>query len=628
MKIKGKKQQSNSKFRNKQWFLVFIAGILLISGLIFYSDSFNCSFQFDDANLITRNEKIINLGNYFKTSHWSDVNIRPLSYFSFALNYSIHEQDVWGYHLINILIHILTSFLVFLLARLIFQIVIGRDRINEKASNRNALIISLLFLLHPLQTMAVTYIVQRMTCMAAMFYILSVFLYGKGRLDYISGERSGRGILLIFCSILAGILAVMSKQIAVTFPVSLLLFELYFIRNKKGHVFKKYLIPGFFLLLAGVIFITVAGLLPRETDQFTRSEYLVTQFRVFIRYVQLLFIPIGQNVDYSMPISRSILGFQEIIGLLLFLGLIFLSVLLFKKNRIISFGIIWFFVTISVESSLIPIKDVIMEHRLYLPMFGFGLVLVETVYSVCKTNRVRYCNSGFIIILIILGILTYQRNKVWKTDYTLWKDCLEKTPDNKRAMTNFGYALVKQKKYKDGIKYYTKALEQDSLLIDAYFNRGIALFDIKKYDYAIKDLSKVIEHRRNSEVPYFFRGVSYAHVGKYPEAIRDLTKAIKLNPNIAESYKNRGIVYESTHNYMLALEDYNKSLDLDPSNKKLLINRSKANYMVRRFQDALKDVREAEKIGIKVDYNYIKMLELKIKNREDTIRPVYKIRKE
>ena len=602
----------------KMKFTWLALALIVIAGSVFYSNSFNASFQFDDANVIVLNEKISDMRNYANTNFWSKINIRPLSYSSFALNYAIHGENVWGYHLVNLLIHLINGFLVFILARFLIRLT-RNDRLSEQSANIISLFIALLFLLHPLQTMGVTYIVQRMTSMAAMFYLLAVFLYGKGRLAYIENKSKRHSYLLLSASVVSGILGVLSKQTAITFPLAFLFFELYFIRSKEGTYFKKYLLSGFTVIIVAFLVVAALGYLPRETENIGRGDYLVTQFRVFLNYLQLLFVPLGQSVDHGINVSRSLSGIQEIIGLIIIIGLLVLAYVLFKRQRLISFGIIWFFLTISIESSLIPIRDVMMEHRLYLPMFGFSIALLGSVYLLCGMSRKKYCTYGLAVIMIILGILTYQRNKVWESDYTLWKDSIRKNPENTRAMVNYGFALVKKDLYNEAIRYYTTAIEKDSSISKAYFNRGIAYFDKRQYKKAISDMTEVLKDERMVDaIPYFFRGTAYAHLRMLDMALADLSKSIELNPNVSESFKNRGLVYEMRQEYPRALVDYDIAFQLNPSNRKLLINRSKIHYLLKDYQKALDDILWAERAGLEVDNDYIRMLQVRVANPQDT----------
>lgn len=594
--------------------------IIVVAGLIFYSNSFKGSFVFDDLDTIMHNKTVVFLDDYSSLSFWTDINKRPLSFFTFALNYQAHQYSTFGYHLINFLIHILGAIFIYFLARLIFRQVDEDPEWNFKNIHYKSLFVALLFLLHPLQTMGVTYVVQRMTSLAAMFYLLAVFLYLKGRVLYSEDKEQKRRQAYWFIAggIFSGILAVLSKQNAVTFPLAFLFADLFFVRNKEGQPFKRYLGISFSLMIIGFMAVMAFGIVPAETSDISRTSYLLTQFKVILRYLQLLFLPIGQNIDHGIAVSQGI-GMFELLGMLVVAVLIFLAVFLYKKFRIISFGIVWFLLALSVESSIIPIRDVIMEHRLYLPMFGFSLVIVDLFYRLFKDKAKVYATGTLVVILVILGIMTYQRNELWKSPRALWEDSLSKNPGNARGMVNLGAAFIQERDYGNALKYYNNAINADTTLGMAYLNRGIALFDLGKYEFAVKDLSKAIAKEPKMEVSYFFRGVSYGHLKQYDKGIQDLSKVIKINPDFPEVYKNRGVLYELTHNYPEALEDFNEAIKRNPANKKLLVNRSKAYFMMRKFSEALKEIKEAEKYGIEVDYNYVRNIEERIARGEDTL---------
>ena len=173
------------------------------------------------------------------------------------------------------------------------------------------------------------------------------------------------------------------------------------------------------------------------------KEYFLTQFRVILTYIRLFILPYNQNLDYDYSVSTSFFQIKTFFSFLALLGILLSGVLLFKKYRLISFGIFWFFLTLSVESSIIPIsQNVIFEHRTYLPSFGFFLALTGAFYYFF---REKYLKIAVIIILMIAAVntvLTYQRNKIWKTEYTLWNDCVKKSPDKARANNNFGLCPV------------------------------------------------------------------------------------------------------------------------------------------------------------------------------------------
>lgn len=612
-----KDKKINSKSWNEKNFAWLSLIIIFLLTLIVYSNTFNVPFQFDDEKMILKNKYIRDIGSFGDLKIWTNVNKRPFSLFTFSLQYSDDENPV-PYHIVNFIIHVLASFIVYLLARLLFRIS-GKDP-GEKLSKIHwkALFVALLFALHPLQTMGTTYIVQRMTSLAAMFYLLAVFLYTSGRLKMINGS-GGKGIIFIILGVVSGLFALLSKQNAVTFPAAFLFVELFFIRSKEGKMYAKYVLGGFILILIAFFTLLFAGMMPGEATEFSRWEYFLTQFKVYLNYFQLLFIPYGQDVDHAINVSEFI-GFIEILGILFYAALIALAILLYKKYRLVSFGIAWFLLTMFVESGIIPIRDLMMEHRLYLPMFGFSMIIVSGLYYILEARSTKYLNYGLVAILLVMAVLTYARNETWGSWKSLWLNSVENNPDNVRALTNLGYGYIMEDNYKDGLLTYNKAIKEDTAFHPAYLNRGIALFDLQKYKLAINDFTVYIRNDSSSDIPFFFRGVSYGHVQMYPEAISDLSKAIEINPDFAGTYRNRGVIFEITGNYIDALKDFNKALELNPDDKLLLVNRSKANFMHRYYQRALNDAERAMSYGIQIDPNFVNELKKRLADpNRDTV---------
>jgi hypothetical protein len=181
--------------------------ILMVAGFLAYSNTFDASFHWDDEVQIVGNDDIHELSTYSKLSEWASLQKRPVSKFTLAVNWSLGGQNVLGYHIVNLMLHILTALLVYLLTKLTISSLSGDKRYDQRMTGAAALFVALLFLLHPLQTMAVTYIVQRMTILAALFYILAVYLYARGRMAYLSDASKRRSAIFILLAIFSGLLA-------------------------------------------------------------------------------------------------------------------------------------------------------------------------------------------------------------------------------------------------------------------------------------------------------------------------------------------------------------------------------------------------------------------------------------
>lgn len=381
---------------------------ITILGTIIYSNTFDASWHFDDNTAIVENYNIRDLKGAVLSggSRW-------IGFITFALNYQFGELDVFGYHLVNICIHLISAILVYFLVLLSFKTPFLKDtRISHYAAYLS-LASSLLFVAHPIQTQAVTYIVQRFTSLATLFYLLSLVFFIKARLQNLRGKRfyslSHLGYYL--GSLLAAYLAMKTKEISITLPAIILLYEFCFFSTSLRVLVRKlvYLIPfllTFFIIpfsrygielfgISGGTFIGIAevgdviGKATQETTAISRTDYFLTQFNVIVTYIRLLFFPVNQNLDYDYPISHTLFEFPTFFSFLFLAFIVIFGVWMFMRSRLISFGIFWFFITISVESSIIPIRDVIFEHRVYLPSVGFVIFLTVAIYQMMEQIKTK-----------------------------------------------------------------------------------------------------------------------------------------------------------------------------------------------------------------------------------------------
>ncbi len=359
-----------------------LIAIGLIAGVAFlaYSNTFHAPFHFDDLPNIVQNPLV-----HIRTLTWDQVErlvkvtyretIRVFSMLTFAFNFYFGEGDVFGYHLVNMIIHILAGVFLYGFLFLTFNLPHLKDTYGSIAY-KAALFASLIFISHPIQTQSVTYIVQRMASMGGMFYLLCMVLYVKGRLST-GGARFVWFGGLVVCYLLG----VFSKENVAILPVFLVLYEFYFFQNlelsPKG---KKIVITliGVVLVLGAIGFavwgrryieLTIAGY---EYRTFTMAERVLTQCRVVLYYVTLLIYPHPSrlNLDYDFPISRTILDPPTtLISILIIAGLLGYSIWAAKKRPMISFWILWYFGNLVIESSIFPL-EMVYEHRLYLPAVG------------------------------------------------------------------------------------------------------------------------------------------------------------------------------------------------------------------------------------------------------------------
>ncbi len=571
--------QQVKKFELNRYSDLFGLAIIILLGIIIYSNSFQCSFHFDDFHNIVDNTRIRNLADV--KSWWNFYPTRPLSIFTFAVNYHFSQLNVWPYHLVNLVIHLNNACLAGWLTLLIFSSPAMKDHPVSRHKRGIAFLTAILFVSHPLATQSVTYIVQRMASMVTLFYLLSLALYVKARL---SKTGITAKLMLFAGSFVSAILAMLTKENAFTLPLAFLLFELFFFRTKKPILnFKDYrLILLITTILSAIVIILLKGSLNvfktipptlGHAHPLTPLNYLFTQFSVIIKYIQLLFLPINLKVDYDFPVPDTIFGIRTLLSFLVILILIILAIFLFKRHRLISFGIFWFFLTLSIESGFIPIVDVIFEHRTYLPSFGFFLVLSSVVYIFLWDKFKFLAIAIFAVIIGSNSYMTYQRNKVWKDDLTLWSDNVSKAPDIARPICNRGYAYSTIGQWNMAVADYSKAIEIDPNYTDAWSNRGGAYGKLGQWDKTIADCSQAIRIDPTYFKGWFNRGDGYENLGQFDNAIADYTKAIGIDPAFAKAYSNRGIAYANLGQWDNAITDCSNAIRIDPGYAQAYYNR-------------------------------------------------------
>lgn len=334
---------------------------------------------------------------------------------TFALNYYFGKLDVFGYHLVNIMLHIANGVLLYFIllwtvnpnseersARSGVQQPNALSPMLSAKNFRIPLYASLIFVAHPIQTQAVTYIVSRSSVLATTFYLLTLFLFIKGFQSNPINSRNSINVYFIG-AFLASCLGMGTKQEAATLPFMLLVYDYYFISKGDWNVLKGHykIHLTMFSTLAVVLYLSFSGLktyisfdyakgIPMPQEQpITSIQYFLTQLHVIPYYIRLLFIPANLNLDYDWPVTRSI-DLSTVFFFLLLAFIIIAAIVLYRRARLVSFGIIWFFVTLSVTSSFVVIYDVIFEHRLYLPSIGFAVVMA---FMISKISELKIAMS-------------------------------------------------------------------------------------------------------------------------------------------------------------------------------------------------------------------------------------------
>lgn len=580
-----------------------VVALICLTAAVIYSNTFQAPFVFDDQYTIQENEKIRNLHNFYTP----DVlrTPRPLVDYTFALNYHFGKLQVFGYHLFNLLIHIANGILVFFLSQALFRKLSGA---YSKNIYLMALFAALVFTAHPLQTQAVTYIAQRYSSMAAFFYLASVFSYLMAR-DVNSGQRPLTRYGFFLASFFCGIFAFLSKQNSASLPLAILLLE-YACYDQTWKGWKKKLwiiLPG--VLLSGFFYaynmgvfrneLQIATLLDdvsevtHETKGIGRWQYLCTQFNVISIYIRLLLIPIHQMLDYSYPFKSGFFDGATPYAFF-FLAGVFIAGWRFRKtNPIIFVGILWFFITLSVESSIFPIRDALFEHRLYLPMFGFSVVAAYACERLFTKRRLP-ASVLAIVVVLSLSVAAHSRNAVWRSDIALWSDVVSKNPLNYRGFNNLGYSFMQRGDLNAALVNYDIALRLRPDYCISLSNKGVVLERMGQIDPAIALFRKALEYQ--PDFAFALKNLSsglrekadlLSASGKYYEAIEYYKEALRVMPGSVEGHTNLGVAYSRTGNKEAAVNQFKEALKIDPVSVEASANLGNTLYSQGKITEAL-----------------------------------------
>ncbi|MBF0556022.1 MAG: tetratricopeptide repeat protein [Nitrospirae bacterium] len=573
-----------------------IVHLLIIAAVcvIIYSNSFKAPFMFDDYTNIIEKNVIKDIGqdkdSYSLIS--PKANRRFVGVLTFALNYKLNGMDVAGYHVFNLIVHILSALAVYWLVMLIFRTPFFETFDPFLGRGLTAFFTALLFAVHPIQTSAVTYIVQRYTSLATLLCLVSVLAYVKSRL---TGSVPMR-YALYTVSIISAIAAMRTKEIAFTLPVIAVLLEFLFL---DGKLIKRilYLLP----LLLTMLIIPISILANKSPEaanaltialnpkiigsslnlasitDITRTEYLFTQFRVIVTYLRLLFVPVWLNLDYDYPVFRNFFKAEVVLSFLVVVSVFASAVYMLYKSlapnrsaaRLYSLGILWFFIALSVESSVIPIKDVINEYRVYYPSVGFFIaVIAVVVWMVEKRGRPAkvYAISALSLIIVLFSAMTMMRNEVWADRVKLWEDTARKSPNKARPHYNLGYDYIRQGRVDDAAREFQTAIKLKPDFADAYSNLGDIYAAQGRMDEALEAFKKAVQSDPNFAVAYNNLGTIYDERGQLEEAAANYRTAIRLKPDYIDARLNLGNLLIKAKQFNEAAMEFQGVLHFAPYN--------------------------------------------------------------
>jgi len=516
-------------------------GAVVGAVLLAYANSLGGSFHFDDESSIVEHPCLGDLGCTLRAG--GAVGARLVAYLSFGLNHRLGGLDPTGYHVVNILVHAGASLALLALARLTLELALRGRPLVPRHRDGAALLAALLFACHPIQTQAVTYVVQRMASLATLFYLLSLLLYARSRL----AERPGARAAFLASAVATAVLAMKTKEIAFTLPFAALLYDVAFLEGPlraRARALAPMLATALVIPLAWLDLgrglsgaVASAAVATRIQTEMPRLVYFLHEWPVVVRYLGLLLLPVGQSADPDL-LPRSDLATAPVIasGLLL-LALSGLGVALLLRprrpeGRVAGFGICFFFIAASVESSFIPFRDLMFEHRVYLPLAGAALAAAAGALAIVRfrPSWERPLAAAAALWVLALGAATVARNGVWRDEETLWRDTVAKSPWNARAHYHLGNALRERGDLAAAARLWQRATEL----------------------------------RPSFSSPWNQLGHLAAREGDIPRAIALIQRALEIDPKNAEARYNLAALLEQQGLHEEAVQHYRQFVATAP----------------------------------------------------------------
>ena len=624
------------KPEDRKYILISIA-IIVAVGFGVYANSLRGEFIWDDIAFVKDNEFIRSWDNISKLFARDAAKslapggggvkynfYRPLQMLTLMADYALWGLNPVGYHFTNVIFHILAGLAIFWLITILFD-----DWLL-------AIFTGALFVAHPVHTEAVAFISGRADPMALAFIMLA-FIF------YIRSLDSGKPIFYVL-TLLSYALAVLSRETSVIFPALLLLYHFSFKKKIKpapsGPIIA--VTAGYILLRSAMASRLLSG---ENIPSFSGALNRIPGFFAAITaYFRMLFLPLDLHMEYG----KALFKFSDpgaISGAVIFAGLVAYAFKERSRNKLVFFGILWFFITLLPQSNIYPIGAYMAEHWLYLPSVGFFLILANALTR-RKTGLSIAIACG---LLIFYSFLTIRQNRYWSKLIPFYERTLEFNRKSPRLLNNLGVAYHNIKEYDKAVEAYKKSLEYGPDYFETHCNIGSVYHDMGEYEKsetcykkeiainpeypkvynnlgalysdagkhkeAIGMYKKSIELDPGRMEIYFNLGLVYQNAGKYEEAIGAYSKAIELDPDYPNAYHDLGVTYHKAGEYEKAIEAYKKAIKLDPGSEEMYINLAMADEALGRAEDAIYAYKRAIKIdpGRAIAHNNLAILYFRAK---------------
>ena len=589
---------------------------LCCMGLLAFYGTLHSPFHYDDAHAIVENPHIKDLSKFQEKVGIQNIFNRSVLLLSFAVNQHLGEMEVFGYHLVNILIHILSAILWFFLVKEFLYI----EPFKNRSTLKNLpLVCSIIHLVNPLNVQAITYISSRSSLLATFFYLLAFFIFLK-ILKPIKEEASKlRFPILVSILLMVLFLGIATKEIVASFPLIAIGYLWLATPNEKRKSLIPKLISILFLLLIflGYRYFEQGNLFSLKSDPTSRDThrllYLLSQIKVILGYYLLkLLAPLNLNFEPDIVLYSNWFHWDWVISLTI---LLIAGTVIFKQqSNLIKFGAIWFLITLLPTSSFIPLKQLATEHRTYLPGLGFSLILGWGFLNIRNwqiTTKVL-----FLIFILLLSTLTLNRSLDFRSEVFLWEDTSQKSPRKALVHNNLATAYMAADQLQKAKDALITALTINPLQIDSHVNLGHIAGREKNWEQAIEKFDLGISLGTKKADTFYYSGFARNNLGRYNEAIPYFEKAISLKPFKADYHFDLGNSYKHLKLFDNALHEFRKTLEIDPNHYKAHNNMGTIFWALGATEQARSSFEKVLSIKSDIPTIHNNLAAIHIKNRD------------
>lgn len=574
--------RGSSVFKSWAAHLAAISALVIVS----YLPSFRGVFVFDDYAGIVDNRlirQVFPLGRFFDSS-------QPVVDFSFALNFAAHGLDPWGYHFVNLLIHLAAALVLY-----------GVVRRTSGDNGALAFVVAAIWAVHPVQTESVTYLVQRSESLMGLFYFLTMYCAFRGM-------AASRGAGWYAACVIACALGMATKAVMVTAPVVVLLYDRCFAAGTfRAALRRRWGLYGGLAMTWAVLFAlgVVRGVMDTPQPEpptvgfgykgVTPVEYLRTQPGVILHYLFLSFWPSNLCLDYGWSVASE--PWRIFAPAAVIVALVVASALAYWRRQAVGFLGLALFIVLLPTCSFIPIKDVAFEHRMYVPLAALVSLVVIALFRLV-TLRAAWRKPAVamaILVIVALSTVTWSRNTLYAYPVELWRDTVDKAPHHPRPHNALGYALLTRGDVAGALARFDEALRLDPKYAGAYANKGEAFLHQRRFSDAARAFQTAFEIKPqglSARVRSLY-GAALLELGRLDEAMEQFTAAISRDPQLTDAYYNLGNALRLAGRRESAVAVYQDALRVDPGYVEARVNLGLTLAEMGRHREAVAAYRSA-----------------------------------